>query len=431
MITKQNFKLDEYLIKEKPKDWQLSRFKFVVKANQNTLPETTAPDLEIEYVDIGSVDKVKGITTKEKLIFENAPSRARRIVKSGDIIISTVRTYLQAIASIDAESDNLIVSTGFTVITPSNIENSYAAYFVKSEYFIHKVMSLSVGVSYPAINPSKLLSIYVLIPSLIEQRAIAAFLDRETSRIDALIEKKKRLIALLAEKRTALITRAVTKGINPSAKMKPSGIDWLGEIPAHWEVKKLKQLSIKIGDGIHATPEYADNGSYYFVNGNNIKNRKIQITERTQKVDEPEYLKYYIGLSANSILLSLNGTIGNLAFYNKEKIILGKSAAYVDLKPNVNREFILYYLSSDTIQNSFNLEVTGSTIKNLSLNSVRNTIVLLPSEKEQLEIVNFISSKLNLFESTIEKTEISIEKLHEYRTALISAAVTGKIKVGE
>ena len=233
-----------------PTNWEVRRLKYIATVNDEALPETTDPDLEITYVDIGNVDSIAGITGTEELVFEDAPSRARRIVRQGDVIISTVRTYLKAIARIEPNDANLIVSTGFAVIRPQDLDSGFAAYALGSPYFVDRVVAHSVGVSYPAINASELACLDIAFPPLPEQQAIASFLDRETARIDEMVAKKERLIELLREKRTALITRAVTKGLDPDAPMKDSGVEWLGKTPAHWEpIKRVKHILFPVRAG--------------------------------------------------------------------------------------------------------------------------------------------------------------------------------------
>lgn len=137
-----------------PNGWLTKRLKYISTINDETLPETTDPDYEMLYVDIGSVNATEGIQKKEPMIFEAAPSRARRIVRDGDTIVSTVRTYLRAVAAIRNPEENLIVSTGFAVVRPKNIDSNYLAYCLRSSYFIETVVFRSVGVSYPATNPT-------------------------------------------------------------------------------------------------------------------------------------------------------------------------------------------------------------------------------------------------------------------------------------
>jgi type I restriction enzyme S subunit len=197
-----------------PAHWKTKRLKYLTTINDETLREDTDPDLEILYVDIANVDSTKGITDKEKIVFEKAPSRARRIVKDGDVIVSTVRTYLRAIAPIKNAENNLIVSTGFAVIRPRKILTAFASYLFCSNYFVDQVVSNSFGVSYPAINESKLACFNIAYSTEQEQNTIADFLDRETAKIDALVEKIQKGIALLKEYRSALISAAVTGKID-------------------------------------------------------------------------------------------------------------------------------------------------------------------------------------------------------------------------
>lgn len=199
---------------EVPVHWDVVRLKQVATSNDEVLSESTDPMLELNYVDIGSVDEVDGIVKRETVTFEKAPSRARRIVQDGDIIVSTVRTYLRAIASISNPEANLIVSTGFAVVRPKCFQSSFASYALRATYFVENVVANSVGVSYPAINSSELMSLPVVLPTDQEQQTIARFLDRETAKIDALVAKFRKAIKRLKELRAALIFAAVTGKID-------------------------------------------------------------------------------------------------------------------------------------------------------------------------------------------------------------------------
>ena len=196
---------------EVPEGWKVLPLKYITTNNDDVLSDNTDKNYEFNYVDIGSVDASIGIVKYEKLIYANAPSRARRKVKSGDIIVSTVRTYLRAIASIEDKKDDLIVSTGFAVIRPKERFNSkFASYLLKSNYFVETVVAKSVGISYPAINSSELVTIKIILPPLKDQQKIANHLDQKTKQIDTLIEKSTKAIELLKERREALISAVVT-----------------------------------------------------------------------------------------------------------------------------------------------------------------------------------------------------------------------------
>lgn len=266
-------------------------------------------------------------------------------------------------------------------------------------------------------------------PSYEEQKQIASFLDYETAKIDTLIEKQQRLIELLTEKRQAVISHAVTKGLNPDVPMKDSGVKWLGEVPEHWELPKLIQQTSRIGDGLHSTPKYQDNTGYYFVNGNNLVNGQIVIGVSAKEVPEDEYIKHFIPLDETSVLLSINGTIGNVARYKGEKVILGKSASYMNCSNQLTPEYLILYLQSSQVRHYFDLEVTGTTIYNLSLNSLRQMKVCIPPKSEQLDIDGYCNAQKDKYDFLIEKANLQIQLMQERRTALISAAVTGKIDV--
>ncbi|MDP4549059.1 restriction endonuclease subunit S [Marinobacter sp. MDS2] len=201
-------------IGEIPKHWTTSKLKHVSTCNDEALAESTDGNFEIEYVDIGSVKSDKGIVKSETLKFSDAPSRARRIVRDQDIIISTVRTYLKAIAPIDDPSSNLIVSTGFAVIRPKLVDSRYAKYFLMSSQFIHEVIVRSTGVGYPAITATNLMNIDLTIPDQRVQVEISDFLDQRIHKINSLIDETSKSIELLKEHRTALISAAVTGKID-------------------------------------------------------------------------------------------------------------------------------------------------------------------------------------------------------------------------
>jgi len=198
-----------------PAHWEVVPLKTVCTYNDEVLDETTAPETEIAYVDISNVDASNGINSTVNMLFSNAPSRARRLVRHGDVIVSTVRTYLRAITTIRNPPPNLVVSTGFAVIRPNRtLTSDFASHALASNQFIEMVIARSTGVSYPAINATELVSIPLVLPPAHEQTAISAFLDHETAKIDALMAEQQRLIDLLKEKRQAVISHAVTKGLN-------------------------------------------------------------------------------------------------------------------------------------------------------------------------------------------------------------------------
>jgi type I restriction enzyme S subunit len=201
---------------EVPEHWNLKPIKFLAKTNQLTLAENTDENFEIQYVDIGSVSRTNGIEKIETILFKDAPSRARRIVKDGDIIVSTVRTYLKAIAYIENPPKNLIVSTGFAVLNPIRtvISPQYAKFTFLAEQFIAEVIAKSKGISYPAITATELADIKIALPPLNEQKVILQYLLEENLKMNKLISKQNQLIEKLKEYRASIISHAVTGKID-------------------------------------------------------------------------------------------------------------------------------------------------------------------------------------------------------------------------
>lgn len=177
----------------------------------------------------------------------------------------------------------------------------------------------------------------------------------------------------------------------------------VGLIPNDWEVITLENLSTRIGDGIHSTPIYSSNGEYYFVNGNNLINGRIVISEETKRVSKEEYLLNKREINQTTVLLSINGTIGNIAFYNDEKIVLGKSAAYINLNDKIDKHLFYQLVQTQFIKKYFDDELTGSTIKNLGLGSIRNTPIPLPPTKAEQTAIATALSDADALISSLEK----------------------------
>ena len=209
-----------------PVGWSSKRLKYLATYNDEVLSENTDEDQEIDYVEISGVSLSRGIEELERITFGQAPSRARRKLRRGDILISTVRTYLRAITRVDKASPDLIASTGFCVVRPkNNVDSGFLGWVAQSEPFVSEVVACSVGVSYPAINASALVTIEMPIPPLDTQRQIAQFLDEKTSQIDEQCELIVQSLETLVEYRTALITAAATGKIDVCNIKQPTEVE--------------------------------------------------------------------------------------------------------------------------------------------------------------------------------------------------------------
>ena len=413
-----------------PAHWEVKRLKYLTTLNDEVLPESTDPEFEMTYVDIGNVDAVDGIIGTELLTFDKAPSRARRIARKGDVIVSTVRTYLRAITAIQKAQPNLIVSTGFAALRPRQLETSFASYALRAPHFVERVVAHSVGVSYPAINASSLTGFEIAYPDAAEQRAIADFLDCETVRIDALVEKKERLIELLQEKRTALITRAVTRGLDPNVPMKDSGVKWLGEIPANWEMKPLSYKLERITYGFTNPMPTADEGPY-MLTALDVGDGQI-LYENARRTTNDAFERDLTDKSrprGGDLLLTKDGTLGRVAVADGRRVAINQSIALLRFDRSVHVDFMQHMLLAAPYQDRMAFEAGGTTIKHIYISRLARMPIGIPRKEDQNVISDFVGQEKTKADILIANIQQAVKHLHEYRTALISAAVTGKIDV--
>jgi len=410
-----------------PPTWHVKPVKYACSINRRTLPETTDPDTEFRYVDISSVDS-EGNWSSEPMRFGDAPSRARRIVADGDVLVSTVRTYLRAIAHVDKVVEPLVCSTGFAVLSANGAASysKFLAYWARSVYFVDEVVARSVGVSYPAVNASDVGNIPCPLLPLDEQRAIARFLDRETSRVDRLIEKKLRQIELLHEKRAALISHAVTKGIDPNAPMKGSGIEWLGEIPAEWSVKRIKHV-VQIRGG-QVDPRIDEYSTMPLVAPNHLESRTGRLLDQQTAEDQGAISGKYMFRAGDVLYSKIRPELAKACIAPADGLCSADMYAMVP-RPGHVAHYVLYLLLSDAFTKlaiDESMRVAMPKINREDLGELRLPVA---PEREQARIVEFLSSRTGGIDGLVAKVNLSLDRLREYRTALISAAVTGKIDV--
>jgi type I restriction enzyme S subunit len=294
-----------------------------------------------------------------------------------------------------------------------------------------RIMNLnqySQSAAQPGIAVETILALLVPVPNIKEQKYISSFIDRETSRIDALIVKKQRQIELLQEKRAALIAHAVTKGLNPNAKMKDSGIEWLGEIPEHWELKPVKYLTgILRGKFSHRPrndPRMYD-GNYPFIQTGDIASADKFVQEYHQTLNDDGFAVSKM-FPKGTLVMTIAANIGDIAIIDFEACFPDSIVGFVP-KSEIKLDF-LYYLFIGMRQALFST-ATLNTQLNLNIDRIGSLITICPPSNEQTEIIDFLEYQIACLSRSTEQINLSISKLNEYRTALISAAVTGKIDV--
>jgi type I restriction enzyme S subunit len=414
---------------EIPTHWQASRLKMFSKIYSGGTPDTK----EKKYWENGTVPWIASGEVNQELITEVTTYITKEALKNSSAKWIPKNAIVMALAG-QGRTKGTVALTGVEVtcnqslaaIVTKNTNYKYLFYWLKSKY--QDIRGL-VGEDRDGLNLDLIGAISIPIPLLAEQQKIVDFLDYKMGQCDRFISNRQKQIELLNEQKAAIINKAVTKGINPNAKMKPSGIEWIGDIPEHWCIWKMTRICEKIGDGLHGTPVYEEGSGIFFVNGNNLSNGKIEINENTKEVESKNFNLIKKEISFGSVLYSINGTIGNIAIYNGENILLGKSAAFFVCRNTIINMYLFHYLISNSVLIYLHSTTEGTTIKNVSLDTLRSLGIPLSSIEEQKSILDFIKKETSKIETLISKYQKQIELMQEYRTTLISQAVTGKIDV--
>lgn len=383
------------------------RLKDVASVNVRSLDESTKDEYTFKYIDISSVSFEDGISLGEDIIFANAPSRARRIVQKGDVLISTVRTYLRAIADIDWDAENVIASTGFAVFSPNDkINPRFLAYAAKSTEVINQICSNSKGVSYPAIQASLLSSVTIPYYNIAEQEAIAAYLDRECEKIGRRIELLERKADAYRRLRRSIINRAVTNRSRASLRIKDI-FDIVG------------------GNGFKEQLQGRKTGDYPFVKTSDINFCGSIITSAANYITEDDIISHnYNIIPANSIICSKIGAALKLNHrkLTTSKIIIDNNLQALIPKVGFNPKFCYYILLLLDMSMFDNLGAIPCVNNKL----LRNHHLSVPSLDEQQEIAAYLDDKCGKIDAIIEKIGTQIERLKELKRSLINEVVTGK-----
>jgi len=406
---------------EIPEHWGKRRLKYCAPVVNE---KTDGAGSGLPYTGLEHIESWTGklIATTEK---SEADGQANHF-RSGDVLFGKLRPYL---AKVFRPAEDGVCTGELLVLRPEHVARDYLFYYMLTQDFISIVDSSTYGAKMPRASWDFIGNFPVLLPPENEQRAIAAFLDRETGRIDALIKKKERQIELLQEKRAAVISHAVTKGLNPNVKMKDSGIQWLGKIPEHWEVKRLKLLG-SIRYGLGEPPEYVEDG-LPFVRATDINHGKIdlELVKKVRPKDIPWDRRPQ--LQTDEILVVRSGAYtGDSAIVTKD--VAGCIAGYdmVLTVRTAHPAFVAWVLLSKyVLQGQIHLERLRAAQPHLNAEELGSLMVLVPPAGEQRAIAAFLDRETVRIDTLIGKIRKSIDLLREYRAALITAAVTGKIDV--
>ncbi|MCW5201804.1 restriction endonuclease subunit S [Desulfobulbus sp. US4] len=343
--------------------------------------------------------------------------------KAGDVLLTKDGTIGRGVI-VREEYPEFVALSSLGLITPFfKITSEYLLYYLLSGFNVQQMLRTIHGSALTRLTVEKINDLTICIPPYNQQTAITNFLDRETKKIDTLITKQQKLIKLLQEKRQAVISHAVTKGLNPNVKTKDSGVEWLGEMPEHWDVTRAKFVS-NIFVPQRNKPALNDESGIPWVTMEDMHNNHIQSTRYFIDAQAIRKAGSKI-LKAGSVIASCVGNLGIASIVQEEVVINQQLQAFIPKK--INAEYLRELI---VISKSYFEKIgTAATVTYVNQEGFENLPVLIPPKNEQSKIEKFIISERCSYDKLIKKGLTAISLLQERRTALISAAVTGKIDV--
>lgn len=436
VIVKPNKKYDNDWMPAIPKNWDLKKTTWVFeKIGSGTTPKSENP----EYYDNGDINWIltgdlndSYLKSTSKKVTQKALEdfSTLKIYPRNSLVIAMYGATIGKIALTDIDA---CTNQACCVLSkPINSNTKFYFYWFLANR--QHIISLGYGGGQPNISQEIIKSLRLPCPPITEQKKIVTFLDQKCARIDDLIEKKHKLVELKKEERTALINQAVTKGLDPNIPMKDSGIEWLGEIPEHWEVKRLKYVSMVQPSNVDKKSNEGELSvllcNYVDVYMNEIIDNSITFMNATANNNEIEKFKLII----DDVLITKDSetpddiAVPALVKIEKDNLLCGYHLAQIrSNKSDLNGEYLFRLFQSKAFNKNFSVAANGITRFGLGVDSIKNVVITLPPVPEQIAIATHIHRETGRIDAIIEKTQKQIELLKEYKTTLISEAVTGKI----
>lgn len=415
-----------------PTGWSIDRLKDVAAINAVALSAGTDPDYEFDYLEISNVDYYGIVDPNaiERLRFEDAPSRARRRVAAGNTVISSVRPNLQAVAFFANVPTHLVCSTGFNVVAPHprKLSPQFAYYYLVSENARQHFEAAATGVGYPAVDDKAFNATVVPLPPLPEQQRIAEYLDASCAAIDATVAAKRRQLETLDALRKTIIHRAVTHGLHPKAEMKSSGLDWVSEVPAHWQVQQIKRTcSLVRGQFTHRPrndPALYD-GPHPFVQTGDITAAGKYIRTFSQTLNE-HGLSVSKTFPRGTLVMSIAANIGDVAILDFEACF---PDSMIGMIPGHKTclDYLFYLMR--TMKAIMLRSAVLSTQLNLNYVRIGTNFAAFPPKEEQQAIAEYLDAKEQEALSIRAGIQAQIATLTAYRKSLIHECVTGQRRV--
>lgn len=426
---------------EIPKDWHLSKLKFLVNIfTGNSLNDAekelffSDEDIFIEgntYVSSKDINVNTNICNYETgMTIPYSETKYKVAPKNSTLLCIEGGSAGRKITF--TKEDVCFVNKLACFESEESTNSKFIFYYLQSNEFKSQFENSLSGLI-GGVSLTNLKDLEIAVPAIDEQSKIAQFLDQKTEQIDSIIEKKQNLLLLLEEKKKAVINEAVTKGLNPNVPMKDSGIEWIGEIPTDWKVSTLKYICEFILDGTHGSHIRVDEG-YRLLSVRNIIDNKFVFRNDDSFIGKLDYdlITSRFKIREKDIILAIVGaTLGKSAFVEKmeEEFATQRSVATIRVKEEFNQKYFHYFIASDYYYHFLWSNTSFSAQPGVYLNTLSNSNCIIPNKIEQDKIVQFIEKNVSEINNLNFKISSQIEKLKEYRQSIISEAVTGKIDV--
>jgi type I restriction enzyme S subunit len=416
-----------------PQDWEIVRTKSLY-CSAKEIAGDRADDFERLALTLNGVIK----RSKEDSVgLQPEKFSGYQILKKGELVFKLIDLENVATSRVGLSPYTGIVSPAYIVLSKQSRAKDlvvrYSMYHFLSMWQREIFNQMGDNGVRSSLNTKELLNIPHPFPSICEQKRIVTFLDAQCAEIDAVLEKTRASIEEYKKLKQVVITQAVTKGIRGDRPMKDSGIEWIGEIPAEWEIRKIFRVINKVGDIDHYMPDSVDDGIPYLMTGDLQEKLSDVNLKRCKKVSFQDYemLSSKIRVSKGDVIFARYATIGTVCFVDTEDNILVSYACLI-IKPNSSLlygEFLFYYLKSTAFLEEIKQYIKANTQANVGLDSVSKAKIALPSVHEQQKIVEYLRDKCKKIDALIAKKQQYITEIENYKKSLIYEYVTGKKEV--
>lgn len=414
-----------------PAHWQVLRIKNIFSEIEDRSTSGNEELLSVSHYT-GITLKRDSLENEDDFISNAETLEGYKRVAKGDLVINIMLAWN---GSLGISPFDGITSPAYCVYrTKENNNPEYFGYLFATNLLKTEFRKKSTGIidSRLRLYSDKFFSIFSVVPPVEEQNQIVEYIKTQSQKINHFIAKKQQFIALLKEQRQSVINDAVTKGINKNVKLTDSGIKWLGNIPAHWEVKRIKNISSVISKGTTPSTMGADtieNGNIRFLKAENLYTNEVSLFPEFFIDEKTDQMLFRSRLKENDILLVIAGaTIGRIGIVKKECIPANTNQAVCFIRPdNIEPEYLLIWMQCSYFYNVLWFNANQSAQPNIAMGKISNFNVAYPPLSEQTQIVNHIKTETATIDTAVAKTEREIELIKEYKEAMIAEAVMGKV----